>query len=114
MRASELKAYSKEIPVEQFGLENAEEQTDMLSGYDTDHGIEKTIPLDPSKFSAVQPEVYKDIVQSYYRYGIDEPPEVILHKGRYYIVDGTHRICSAILKKSPTIDVILYKRLSGS
>ncbi len=109
MKASELKGGP--IPVEKFGLYNAEALTDMLSNYDTDHGQKQTIPLDPSKLCAVQPEVYPDIVRGYLKHGIDELPELIAHKGKYYIVDGTHRIVSAIIKKTPKLQAIIYRRL---
>lgn len=81
-------------------LENETTQT----SYDGDYNI------DVDKLQTLQPFVLQSGITNYQSFDGSEKPYVCELNGKYYLLDGNHRVAKAKLDGKKTVNVILSKR----
>lgn len=66
--------------------------------------------IDVDKIQTLQPFVLKSGITNYQSFDGSEKPYVCELDGKYYLLDGNHRVAKAKLDGKKTVNVILSKR----
>lgn len=68
------------------------------------------VDIDVNKIQTLQPFVLKSGITNYQSFDGSEKPYVCELDGKYYLLDGNHRVAKAKLDGKKTVNVILSKR----
>lgn len=68
------------------------------------------VPIDISKLETLQPFVLESGIVNYKRFDGTDTPYVVQYKGRYFLMDGNHRVAREKLKGKKTVIVDISVR----
>jgi hypothetical protein len=99
-------------PIPFVGISKDLELAMLFDGNDTRQSkYENDVSIDISKLQTLQPFVLKSGLENYQRFDLTERPYVVEYKGKYYLLDGNHRVANAKLKGDKLVKVDISHRV---